>query len=511
MLRRELARRDLIVIGVALCVAFLTFAPVLTGFFLGDDFFLVKGALGASPFDILTFGGIFFRPASAVSFWVDAHLWGLHPTAFHATNLVLHAVAAFAVLKIGESLDLPSSAALAGAALFLLAPAHSEAVSWIACRMDVLAAATGFTSIWLSLEAVRGRAWLRIPALVLMTCALLAKESAGTLPLIIAWIEISASRTARAAIPLLLLLAYAIARRGCMGQWVGGYGHVPGPLDMAAKVVPYTLRSLLGPLPGQWLPVSRPLFDIIDRFFDWVRAEPRRLIVAVTTLVAASAGVVHFFARRREWLSPPVPFLAGAYLVALLPALTVGVSYFTVGGERFLYFSSGPAFLLLSAVLHRALAPRRRFGPVLVGALVFSVVSLEHSLGAWRAAGKLSENLLGQIATAAATRPIVLTNVPNDLRGAHVFINGLPEALALFHPGSKTVQLLTKHTVFSQDEPVNVSCAKDGLDLRLGDPRSWVTDPPEAAGRNAVHLAAPPAGSVWAYSAGKLVELTCAR
>jgi hypothetical protein len=493
------AARDLIVISVALCVAFLTFAPVLTGFFQADDFFLVKGARGSNPFAILTFGGIFFRPASALSFWIDAHLWGLHPTPYHATNVVLHVVAAFFVLKIGESLELPSPVAKAAAALFLLAPAHSEAVSWIACRMDVLATATGLGAVWLALEAVRGRPRLRILAWILLTCSVFAKEAAGTLPFIVVAIEMSAPRRRLVWVPLLILLVYAVARRWCMGQWVGGYGHVPGPIDMAAKVVPFTLRSLVGPFPGEWLPVGRPLYG-----------EPGRMVIVVTTLVSASAGVGYCFARRREWLSPPVPFLAAAYVVALLPALTVGVSYFTVGGERFLYLSSGFAFLLLSTVLHRALASRRLFRSVLLGVLVFYVLSLERSLGAWRTASQLTEDLLAQIASAAATRPIVLTNLPHDLRGAHVFTNGLEEGLEMLHPDAKPVRLLTRHTVFSRDERIEASCTKDGLDLRLADPRSWFTDTEDGTvGKNAVHLTL--AGSWWSYSAGKLVERTCAR
>ena len=127
------------VIGVALLPAFLlgsllAFRDVVSAFFCSDDFGLVwwvslKGVASiASPF-----AANFFRPVVWVSLVFDHLLWGLNPTGYHVTNVLLHGLNSWLVyLLVSRLMDYRSDrrlvACLSGL-VFLLLPSHTEAVA----------------------------------------------------------------------------------------------------------------------------------------------------------------------------------------------------------------------------------------------------------------------------------------------------------------------------------------------------------------------------------------------
>ena len=121
----------------------------------------------------------FFRPAVILSYAADMAIWGPWPPGFRLTNLLLHILCTLLVYRMARSEGLGDAAALAAGALFAAHPAHVESVAWISGRTDLLCAAF-MLGAWLHYR--RGRT---AASLCLFGLALLSKEMAITLPLLV--------------------------------------------------------------------------------------------------------------------------------------------------------------------------------------------------------------------------------------------------------------------------------------------------------------------------------------
>jgi len=91
--------------------------------------------------------GGFFRPLFIWSYVVDSRIWGARPFGYSPHERDLQRLNAFLVFRSlqscsGISLQHPApetGVAIAAAALFLLHPSHTEAVTWISGRADLIA------------------------------------------------------------------------------------------------------------------------------------------------------------------------------------------------------------------------------------------------------------------------------------------------------------------------------------------------------------------------------------
>uniref|UniRef100_S4RQM2 dolichyl-phosphate-mannose--protein mannosyltransferase n=1 Tax=Petromyzon marinus TaxID=7757 RepID=S4RQM2_PETMA len=144
---------------VALLAA-LAYANSLQGDFVHDDLLAIVGNPDAQPGAPLSrlMGHDFwgksmrsptshksYRPFCVLTFRLNVWLGGMHPWGFHVLNVCLHAATCVAFAGFGRSVlwppaerSLPGAPWLA-AALFAVHPVHTEAVSGIVGRADVLA------------------------------------------------------------------------------------------------------------------------------------------------------------------------------------------------------------------------------------------------------------------------------------------------------------------------------------------------------------------------------------
>ena len=125
-----------------------------------------------------------YNPLPILTFAVERSIFGLNPTVFHTTNVLLHLLTVFLVFRTGQRLKLPFWGALLLAALFAVHPMRVESVAWVTERKDVLFAALYFGAIlqWLRYRRT-GRNAARFALLALFVLALFAKIQAVALPL----------------------------------------------------------------------------------------------------------------------------------------------------------------------------------------------------------------------------------------------------------------------------------------------------------------------------------------
>jgi tetratricopeptide (TPR) repeat protein len=127
--------------AVALFVVFQIYAPALKGPFLFDDSYLPMNAPGLAEGRLYDWvAGV--RPLLMFSYWANFRMAGTNTPQYHDWNVFLHFLNALLVYLILRKLlqftAAPGALAVFGAALFLVHPAQTETVAYIAGRSDSL-------------------------------------------------------------------------------------------------------------------------------------------------------------------------------------------------------------------------------------------------------------------------------------------------------------------------------------------------------------------------------------
>jgi hypothetical protein len=165
----------------------LVYGQTLQGGFLVDDWWWAATAK-AGGFPLFGEHRIFFRPISSGLFVGLWHLFGPNTIGYHVANLAFLTLTAAVIRQIWLTVTnnkQPWAGTLAGA-IFILWPSHSEAVGWISAFSDLLIVLLGALSLWTYLLYLRRhQPRYAVIAAITLIVALLTKEPAVTLPLIV--------------------------------------------------------------------------------------------------------------------------------------------------------------------------------------------------------------------------------------------------------------------------------------------------------------------------------------
>jgi len=137
-----------------------------------------------------TFDSANWIPLTWLSYELDATLFGVNATAFHATNVILHAVNVWLLYLVLKGMTGAVVRSALVALLFAIHPLHVESVAWISERKDVLS--TG--GLLLTLLAYRRYAAQPTTLRYALVCGaysvgLLAKSMLVTLPLLLLLVD----------------------------------------------------------------------------------------------------------------------------------------------------------------------------------------------------------------------------------------------------------------------------------------------------------------------------------
>jgi protein O-mannosyl-transferase len=189
--------------GIALVVAFTLYGPALDGPFLFDDiglpFYSPAFAQQSLPGWV---SGV--RPLLMFSYWLNFQLSERDPWSYHAGNILLHTgvsilvfILLLRILRL-QSIDTRKAIFPAGIAsiLFLVHPLQTEAVGYIAGRSELLAAFFVVAALAVySNPASTTISWrTSVIVLVLYGCAVLSKEQAAVLPVVLFCMDVMLRR-----------------------------------------------------------------------------------------------------------------------------------------------------------------------------------------------------------------------------------------------------------------------------------------------------------------------------
>ncbi|MFA5000378.1 MAG: tetratricopeptide repeat protein [Patescibacteria group bacterium] len=128
----------------------------------------------------------YYRPFLTLSFMLDAQTGGVLPFFYHFSNILIHCLAAALLFRFLTRLSGRRPLSLFLSLIFLAHPVLTQAVAWIPGRNDSLLAIFvlgAFIAFFNFLDQPRLRSYLGY--LVLFFCALLTKESAIVVPILV--------------------------------------------------------------------------------------------------------------------------------------------------------------------------------------------------------------------------------------------------------------------------------------------------------------------------------------
>jgi tetratricopeptide (TPR) repeat protein len=314
--------------GIALIVlaTVVAYYPSLGGGFVLDDDklltdnTLIKASDGLYRFWFTT-EPYDYWPVSNSTLWVEWRLWGIHPTGYHVTNLILHVATALLVWVILRRLAIPG--AYLAALLFAVHPVNVETVAWIAQRKSLLALLFLLVSALCYLNAeARASSTSSRPAarrwygssLAAFVLAMLSKVSAAVLPPILLalvwWRRPLTRRDLMRVAPFFLIDAVLLS----VNVWFRTHG-AETPVETATAV-----ERVLGAAGAVWFYLSKAVLPLNLTFIypEWhVRADQWRWWLAL----AAAAAVSAVLWRYRQGWGRALLLAWGYFCLALVPVL----------------------------------------------------------------------------------------------------------------------------------------------------------------------------------------------
>ncbi len=347
--------------GALVAVGLAVYANALLSSFQFDDYNVIVNNPAVHSLSAWWQSMPGIRPLLKLSYtanWIS----GAGAAGFHALNIGVHLVNVLLVLAIAHRLlpglgaagDSVVPIALAGAAIFALHPAQTEAVTYVSGRSVSLMAAFELAALltWLEARASARKLCWRGASVLLFVLALAVKENAWSLPFALLLCEaLQPGWTWRGALARTSAHWAVLLAAACVVVLVPGYWKLIG----ASLEIRTLGENILTQIGGVFYLLTRPLLALhlnIDPDLP-VRSAWDAALAAKALLPAAMLVLALWQWRRRPWIGFGILW----FFVMLAPTNSV-LPRTDVANDRALYLAlMGPA-LMLAVAAHRLLAAR---------------------------------------------------------------------------------------------------------------------------------------------------------
>jgi protein O-mannosyl-transferase len=336
----------MVIIAALACIVY---SPSINGgFILDDDYLLTENNLIKATNGLnrlwFTAESQDYWPLTNSTFWIEWRLWGLQPTGYHATNLLLHIATSLMIWAILRKMSVPG--AYFAALIFAVHPVNVESIAWISQRKNLLALFFFLSSIQCYLNAeiqsskqntqahFRFGLWYCI-SLAAFILALLSKGSVVVLPVI--WLGIIWWRRKVTLWDMSRMVPFFVAAGIFTGIniWFQKHGS-----DIVLRDATF-LERVLGAAGVLWFYLYKALLplDLAFVYPQWcIQVENPLWWIS---LVGAIAFTVIFWLYRNSW-SRPFLFAWGFFCTALVPVMgftDVGFMKYSLVADHYLHIA----------------------------------------------------------------------------------------------------------------------------------------------------------------------------
>ncbi len=290
-----------------------------------------------------------YRPVQMLTYMADYSVWKLNPFGYHLTNVLFHIAAALCIFWLINILFGNNLISLLTAALFVVHPIHTEAVSYISGRADPMAltfmllAFVFYVKIGTVPQAGVTTRW----GLSLFLCslcytlALLSRESSIALPFLILSYHYFFKKPVKLKriLPFFIIaLIYILFRSAILKS--------PLPHNLADT-------TLLQRLPGFFTAIFNYIKLLIFPFDLHMEYGPKP---AGNIIFKAFAGILLlaaliFLAVKERDRNKPVAFAAAWFVITILPVSNI-YPLNTYMAEHWLYLPSVGMFLMVAGAFN---------------------------------------------------------------------------------------------------------------------------------------------------------------
>jgi tetratricopeptide (TPR) repeat protein len=324
----------------------------------------------------------FYRPLFLLWLRLNNVLFDREPAGWHSTAILLHLVATGLSYLFARAILKNRAGSLLAALLFGIHPVHTEAVAWISGVPEPLNTVFFLGSflcyLRLRADASHRRLWLA-GSLVLFAAALLSKETAAVLPILIAAYELTLgkdrSSPATSAVyrmqnllPYGVVLAlYLLVRAAVLGEFTHRMTSVPPTNSLLT--LPWLLcfyaRQLV------WPSHLSPLYDV-----TYVSGMAQLgFILPLLAVICVSVAVW----RLTLWCHSGLPsFLCAWFVTTLAPALLIFCVALPAEGfhDRYLYLPSLALAMAVGAIFASFWESKLLAGKSVAGAVAVIVAAV---------------------------------------------------------------------------------------------------------------------------------------
>jgi hypothetical protein len=365
--------------------------------------------------------GLFFRPVTFISHWLDYQWAGLEPARWHAWNLTVHAANSCLIYVLTRRLGMARAAALFAGLVFALHGSRAETVSWTDARSDLLATFFVLCVLLLVQEISRtGRRVFYIPLLVCGVLAVCTKESAFCVPLLsLSLLPLYSAEQRRRILSTSLALASICAVLFAYRWWaLGGIGGYMDPAGLRTIWQSSPAHSFKALFFRMWAFLFFPL--------NWSVPLPWILRVSAGAFLGALVVSARRAARSRGLLAGVAFVFAAALPVQHLLLLSPDLA-----GARYLYLPVAGLAIFWAALIDGCAYSRSLGLAALL--LTFNTAALRHNLAPWRTVPASAQAVCLQAGRLLRDdpRPIVVSGLPYKKQGVYFLSNGFPQCVAI--------------------------------------------------------------------------------
>ncbi len=425
-------------------IGLILFSQNLNNEFISDDFVILDKIAGGGVWvnSNSQFGANFFRPIASYSYKLDSLFYKQNSAGFHFSNILIHIFNSWLLFLIIKKLFSEFSFSILTGLLFLALHSHVEPVAWISCRSDLLAVFFSllFLLIYIQYRETRNIS-LFLLALIFYFLSLISKESSVFIFFFVFFYDLLMGnkvtfKSHRLEIIgfIFIISAILIIRKFFLGSYIGGYNpeiqYQIEVIKLLRRILTFPLRSIFPYMENNHDPYSRRTQIMFTIAYIGI-------YLTFIFIIAILAWRIKFF-NREKFIKDHIQkllFYLLIFYINLIPVIAFDISIVDIQSERFMYL---PSIFLVIFVSYFVFHFLNKY--ILYLYIAFSSALLMIDSSYYKDAAVISRNIIESVQKSSCTS-LTLLNLPDNIRGAYIFRNGLRESLN-FHKIPKSVDFI---------------------------------------------------------------------